>query len=236
MNIHIGDIILGMVAFLFSLTFHEFAHAWTTERFGDDTGRYQGRISLDPRAHLDLWGSIIFPLIGFVTGGFMFGWAKPVEVNPNRWKNKVLANIAVSGAGPLSNLIIAVVSVVILKLMAVGGLISVGEAKVLFSTGNWVGNPDLLLGLIEPILRLLRMLIIINILLAVFNMLPIPPLDGSHILSSILSVTNPKLMEAYESLRPYGFIILLIAGITGLLGLVSSPMMLGLFRALYTIL
>jgi Zn-dependent protease len=236
MNIHIGDVILGMVAFLFSLTFHEFAHAWTSSRFGDDTGRYQGRISLDPRDHLELWGSIILPLIGFLTGGYMIGWAKPVEVNPNRWKNKVLANIVVSGAGPFSNILLALLSILVLKVFLLAGTVNILQLQSLFQSGQWTGNSDLLFGLIEPIFRLLRMMILINILLAVFNMLPIPPLDGSHILSSLLSVTNPKLMNAYEEIRPYGFMILLVTGLTGILGFILTPMMSGVFRALAAIL
>jgi Zn-dependent protease len=223
-GIHWGNVILGFVAFLFSLCVHEFAHAWTTERFGDDTGRYQGRVTLDPRAHIDLVGSILFPLLGLLTGGFVFGWAKPVEVNPDRWKNKVVANIMVSAAGPISNLLLAFGAVLLLKLLMVTG--GVGRADVLGVLG-WqeLDNPQALLGFAEPILIFLRMMIVINLLLAVFNMLPIPPLDGSHILSSLLSVVSMPLMEAYESLRPYGFFIIILASLTGVLSYIYLPLM-----------
>ncbi len=223
-GIQLGSVILGFIAFLFSLCVHEFAHAWTTERFGDDTGRYQGRITLDPRAHIDPIGSILFPLLGLIGGGFIFGWAKPVEVNPNRWKNKVLANIVVSAAGPISNLLLACGAALALKLLILSG--GVGRSDVLgIFTGSGLTDPEALLGLAEPLLIFLRLMIIVNLLLAIFNMIPIPPLDGSHILSSLLSVTSVPLMEAYESLRPYGFFIIIIASLTGLLSLIYLPLM-----------
>jgi Zn-dependent protease len=119
----IGDLILWFVVFLFSLSFHEAAHAWTSERFGDDTGRLQGRISLNPLAHIDLVGTILFPLLGFlrIGGFFFFGWAKPVETNPLRWRNKDLANISVSAAGPISNMILAAIAFILLKTMLATG-------------------------------------------------------------------------------------------------------------------
>ncbi|OYT73370.1 MAG: site-2 protease family protein [Chloracidobacterium sp. CP2_5A] len=223
-GIQLGNIVLGFVAFLFSLCVHEFAHAWTTERFGDDTGRYQGRITLDPRAHIDPIGSILFPLIGLIGGGFIFGWAKPVEVNPNRWKNKVVANITVSAAGPFSNLLLAVGAALTLKLLIVSGAVGRGDVFGMF-TGDGPANPQALFGFAEPLLIFLRMMIIVNLLLAIFNMIPIPPLDGSHILSSLLSVASIPLMEAYESLRPYGFFIIIIASLTGLLSQIYLPLM-----------
>ncbi|MCS7079259.1 MAG: site-2 protease family protein [Chloracidobacterium sp.] len=221
-DIHLGNIVLGFVAFLFSLCVHEFAHAWTSERFGDDTGRYQGRVTLDPRAHIDPIGSILFPLIGLLTGGFIFGWAKPVEVNPSRWKNKVVANITVSAAGPISNLLLALGATLTVKLLLVG--VGMSREDVFgFFMGADLSDAGALFGFAEPVLTFLWMMIVINLLLAVFNMIPIPPLDGSHILSSLLSVVSVPLMEAYESLRPYGFLLLLIASFTGLLALIYRP-------------
>src|SRR5437868_11110211 len=103
-NLPIGDIILWFAVFLFSLSFHESAHAWTSSRFGDDTGRMLGRITLNPIHHIDPFGTIIFPLVGFIGGIPMFGWAKPVPVNPLLWREKTKANILTSAAGPISNL------------------------------------------------------------------------------------------------------------------------------------
>jgi Zn-dependent protease len=205
-NINIGDIILGFVVFLFSLTLHELGHAWTSEKFGDPTGRYLGRISLDPTVHIDPIGTILFPLAGMIFGMPVFGWAKPVPVNPLNWKNKVKANIAVSAAGPAANVLILVVSIIIFKV-----LIGYGS--------DFLGVYE------EPVFKLLGKAIQVNVILAVFNMIPVPPLDGSHILSSILSVISPNMMESYESLRPYGFMILMALMITGAFGIIYSPVM-----------
>src|SRR5688572_29926380 len=117
-NIPIGDIILWFVVFLFSLSFHESAHAWTSERFGDDTGRHQGRITLNPIAHIDPIGTLVIPLMGFMSGGIsMFGWAKPVETNPLLWRDKTKANIMVSAAGPISNFILATLALITIKVL-----------------------------------------------------------------------------------------------------------------------
>ncbi|MBI4747138.1 MAG: site-2 protease family protein [Acidobacteria bacterium] len=205
---NLGEAAIAFVVFLFSLTIHEAAHAWTSEKFGDDTGRWMGRVSLNPAVHIDLFGTILFPLMTLLTAGTIyFGWAKPVPVNPSRWRDHFWGNIAVSGAGPASNLILAFIA---------GALF-----KILLMTGLWTNLAGA--GLQEPIGFLLRFMIMLNIGLAVFNMIPIPPLDGSHILSSLLSVISPTLMDAYEGLREYGFVILLIGIVTGLLNMICAP-------------
>lgn len=205
MGFNIGDIILYMVVFLFSLTLHEVGHAWTSEKFGDPTSRYLGRISLNPLVHIDPLGTIILPLIGAFTGAPVIGWAKPVPVNPLLWKDKVTANIVVSAAGPIANMLIAGVSLIILKILLMQQLLVFG------SSGNRMtfvqaATPSYIL---DPLGKMLCMFVILNISLAIFNLLPIPPLDGSHILSSILSIVSPSLMEAYEGLRPYGMMLLI---------------------------
>jgi Zn-dependent protease len=205
-NIDIGLVILKFVVFIFSLTLHEFGHAWTSEKFGDPTGRYMGRITLNPIAHMDPVGTVLMPIIGAVTGIPVLGWAKPVPVNPLLWRDKVKANIAVSAAGPIANLIIAFSSILIFK-----------------SLNYW--NPPL--GSFEaPVYGFLLMAIYINVGLAVFNMLPIPPLDGSHIFSSLISLVSPDMAESYETIRPFGMIILpcLVLG-TRLLDYIFNPVM-----------
>jgi Zn-dependent protease len=126
-DIDIGFILIWFVVFLFSLSFHEAAHAWTSERFGDDTGRLQGRITLNPGAHIDPLGTIILPLITMFTTVPMLGWAKPVETNPLRWRDKTKANISVSAAGPISNFILMVIAFVALKSMYLGGLLTINR-------------------------------------------------------------------------------------------------------------
>lgn len=231
MDFNIGEIAIWFVAFLFSLSFHELAHAWTSEKFGDDTGRYQGRITMDPRSHIDPVGTIVLPLISAIYHIPLFGWAKPVEVNPTRWKNKVLANIAVSAAGPAANLALAGGSVLIIKLLMVSGALNLTSAATAVQ-GKQIDS----LSLLEGLVTFLWTMIVVNIVLAAFNMLPIPPLDGSHILSSLLSVISPKLMEMYESLRPFGFTILIIFSITGLSAKLMGPIVSQLANVLLSIL
>jgi Zn-dependent protease len=190
-----GDIILSFVVFIFSLTLHEFGHAWTSEKFGDDTSRYLGRVSLNPIVHIDPIGTILFPLIGAITGTAVLGWAKPVPVDPLRWRNKTLANIAVSAAGPLANVLIFLVTLAIVKILVAQG--------IFIHTGYLSFIPADPSPVMEAIQKLLYFSIFINIGLAVFNMIPVPPLDGSHILSSVLSVTAPSFAEVYDNLTNY---------------------------------
>src|SRR5262245_55932705 len=126
-TIQIGDLIFYFIAFILSLSVHESAHALTSYWFGDDTGHLQGRISLNPMAHIDLIGTIVIPLIGFLSAAQglppLIGWAKPVETNPLRWRNKDVANISVSAAGPISNLLLALVFFIVMKFMLLSGTV-----------------------------------------------------------------------------------------------------------------
>jgi Zn-dependent protease len=218
-----GDLILWFVVFLFSLSFHEAAHAWTSERFGDDTGRLQGRISLNPMAHIDPVGTILFPLMGFlrIGGFFFFGWAKPVETNPLRWRNKDLANISVSAAGPISNIILAVIAFVILRVM-------MGSGSYLPAQLNPGGPFDLVTpmpGMPEwalPVGTMVSVLLLTNVSLAVFNLIPIPPLDGSHILYTLLP---DSMKDTYSNLSQYGFILLIALSFFGVFGAVIRPVL-----------
>lgn len=197
------------IVFLFSLSVHESAHAWTSERFGDDTGRMLGRISLNPIVHIDPVGTILFPLMGLF-GGFGFGWAKPVPVNPMNWREKDKANFWVSAAGPISNMIIAIVVFVILKSLL---LLNVIDYTVLYGTGD---------GIAFPLVQMMVLAIKLNVVLAVFNLIPIPPLDGSHMLESVLPFAA---REGFAQLRPYGFILLIAAMATGGFSYVLNPIL-----------
>jgi len=202
----IAQFILFMVALIFSLSVHESAHAWMSSRFGDDLARSQGRISLNPAVHVDPIGTLLFPAIMFFTGGkiVLLGWARPTPVNPLRWRNKRVANFWVSIAGVISNFMIAIIAGIAIR--------------ILYSTG--VLNGDLLPANTNSLIaigaaELLIKFFTLNLALGAFNLVPIPPLDGSKVLQSIL----PQSFESgFEALERFGFILLFIALFTGVLG------------------
>lgn len=187
------NIIFMAIVLLFSLTVHESAHAWAAHHFGDDTAKFLGRISLNPIRHIDLFGTIIFPFILIMAGSpVLFGWAKPVPVNPHNLKNPIRDYGWVAFAGPLSNLIIAFLVFVVLK---VNLMLNYGE----FGTGSYF----------------LYLLMAINLILAVFNLIPIYPLDGGSVLTAILPERHRHLMQP---LRQYGFLFLILILFTGVVG------------------
>lgn len=205
-NSSIQQFILYMVALIFSLSVHESAHAWMSNRFGDDLARLQGRISLNPVSHVDPIGTLLFPAIAFFTGAPLIGWAKPTPVNPLKWRNKRVANFWVSAAGAISNFIIAFVAGSVIRVLYSTGVID--ESLGLVNSGSTIAN-----GAIE----LLIVFFILNVALGVFNLLPIPPLDGSKVLASILP---PSFESGIEALERFGFILLFIAVFTGVLGVI----------------
>lgn len=192
----IGQFVLYMVALIFSLSVHEAMHAWMSNRFGDDLAHSQGRVSLSPVTHVDPIGTLLFPAIAFFTHAPLLGWARPTPVNPLRWREKRKANFWVSIAGILGNFAIAIV---------VGLII-----RALYHAGQIPVSPDD--STMRAVAALLQTFFEMNIGLAVFNLFPIPPLDGSKILASILP---ESFGSAIESIEQYGFIILLLALITG---------------------
>lgn len=199
----LAQFILYMVALVFSLSVHESAHAWMSDRFGDDLARMQGRISLNPSSHVDPIGTLLFPAIAFFTGAPIIGWARPTPVNPLRWRNKRVANFWVSVAGVLCNFIIAIVAGLGLRV-----LYSVGVINKNFQLLNV--DSTIATGAIE----LVFVFFILNVSLGIFNLLPIPPLDGSKVLESILPSSFESALEALER---FGFLLLFIAIFTGAL-------------------
>lgn len=202
-----------MVVLLLAISAHEAAHAWMSYRFGDDTARLLGRVTLNPAAHIDPIGTLLIPIVSFVLGSVggsaaripLIGWGKPTPVNPLRWRNKDLANVMVSAAGIMANLFIAICAFIILK--------------VLLMTGWLWDIPE---SLQEPVKIFLQMLLTLNISLAVFNLLPFPPLDGSKILETFLPASAQPALAVLEQ---YGFIILMLLIYVGFFSAILSPIM-----------
>jgi Zn-dependent protease len=189
-----------LVAFgivLASLTVHEWAHAWSADRLGDPTARMLGRVSFNPAVHIDPIGTILLPLLAIFSGFPILGWAKPVPVNTSRLGNPRRDFMMVAAAGPASNIVMAAVAAMLFR--GLGGVESAGGALL----------PSLLI-----------MAVSINILLAVFNMLPIPPLDGGNVLAGLLPESMGGLLHG---LRTYGFIVLYALLLTGILTRIIMP-------------
>ena len=222
-NFDVGQFILYMVALVFSLSLHEAGHAWMSSRFGDDLARSQGRISLNPISHVDPIGTLLFPGLAFFTGAPLLGWARPTPVNPLRWRNKRVANFWVSIAGVLGNLSIALVSGIIIRVLYSTGVIDFGMEKFLVPVGT---DSPIAAGAVELLYVFFRL----NVGLAVFNLIPIPPLDGSKILSSIL----PESFEsAINALEQFGFVLLFIAVFTGVFSAIFRVVMPFAIRMLF---
>lgn len=217
-DIDIGFAIIWFVVFLFSLSFHESAHAWTSEKFGDDTGRHQGRITLNPIAHIDPIGTIVLPLIMMITTVPLIGWAKPVQTNPLMWRDKTKASICVAAAGPASNFILMTVAFIILKVLYAGGVLT-ASSRATNLYGVIVAAPGQS-AVMEPIAMILSVMLTLNLALGVFNFIPIPPLDGSHVLEALLPYGAA---EAYAQIRPYGFILLIALLYMGVFGMILNP-------------
>jgi Zn-dependent protease len=191
---YILEAALMVVVLLFSIIIHEVAHGYVALLNGDPTARIMGRITLNPVPHVDPVGSILLPLLLLIShSGFLIGWAKPVPVNPLNFRNYRWGEFAVSAAGPLSNLVLAAIFSVVFRLD--------------------LGNPGLMMLAILGVK--------INILLAVFNLIPIPPLDGSHILALVLP---RELARLYNYLQPVGIVIILILMFTGILWKILMPL------------
>ncbi len=194
MDINFAHVFIAFSVLVFSLTVHESAHAWAADRLGDPTARLLGRLSLNPAVHVDPIGTILFPLAGMISGAPLIGWAKPVPVAVWRFERGRRDYLMVAAAGPLSNLGLAFLAVIVLRLAQPSDAATLSPV----ATVAW-----------EALRR--------NLLLAIFNLLPIPPLDGSTVLAGLLPESGAAMLDR---LRPYGFILLYALLLTPAFGLV----------------
>ena len=204
MNSQHVEIVFQVVAFLFAISVHESAHAYVAWRCGDPTARMLGRVTLNPIKHIDPWGTVIIPAICIATGFTVIGWAKPTPVNSRNFKNVVRSDILTSLAGPISNLLVALGSTLVL----IGIALAIPNGRLLvrgIASGFVIGASSPLV----PICLLLYWGMLINVLLAVFNVIPVPPLDGSHVLRHFIP---PQMLRAYEIAGTVGFLLLFLVG------------------------
>lgn len=213
MDFKIVTIVTQIAAVIFAVSLHEASHGWAANRFGDPTPELEGRITLNPVAHLDLFGSLLIPLFLAIAGLHIFGWAKPVMVNPRNFEPPIRRKLAlVALAGPLSNFFTAFLSAIALRL--------------LFLYDPMLKFPFLGRGLFTSSIPgaltfIFFQLFVINAVLGLFNLFPIPPLDGGNVVSGLLP---PKAAFTFDKIRPFGFLILLLLLYTRILDLYLNPM------------
>ena len=201
-SVDIGQLVIIFAVLLFSLTVHESAHAWTAAKFGDPTAQRMGRISLNPAVHVDPVGTVLLPLVAFTTGAPIIGWAKPVPVDARNLARPRQDFLFIAAAGPASNLVLATMASVVMRMVPV--------SPVDFGVGPAV-----------PVWTIAAMVFELNLLLAVFNMLPVPPLDGGNVLAGLLPA---GLARAYDRvLRRWGFLVLYGLLLTGALSYLIEP-------------
>ena len=209
----LSHLIIYMVVLLMAISCHEAGHAWMSYKYGDDTAYMLGRVTLNPVAHTDPIGTLLIPIVSFVLGSFggtlasipLIGWGKPTPVNPRNWTKYKQANVMVSIAGIGANLILATIGFVIFKALLETGAINGLNAES---------------GLVKPLVIFLQYLVMLNVSLAIFNLLPFPPLDGSKVLSTFLP---DSFAPVFALLEQYGFLILMLLVYWGVIGVIIRP-------------
>ncbi|GAB4387753.1 MAG: site-2 protease family protein [Thermodesulfovibrionales bacterium] len=197
---------ISAVPILIAITFHEVAHGYVANRLGDRTAAAMGRLTLNPLAHIDPVGTVLMPLLLliFTNGQFVFGYAKPVPINPYNFDNPRRGMAISAAAGPATNIALALASVLLIKLVLVPASAFIPEAVAV------------------PLFLMLRYSVLINVVLAVFNLIPVPPLDGGRVAVGFLPRRQAM---ALSRLEPYGMIIVIILIVTGIAGLFMRPIM-----------
>ena len=215
-------LVLSIPVLIFAIVFHECAHGWMANRLGDPTAKLMGRITLNPIPHVDIFGTILIPLFLLITNSsFMFGYAKPVPVDYRNLRDPHKDMLWIGLAGPLANIILMFISAIIWKLMIV-------------TSGQYAGYTILdklqvSYRITQPLIGMIQYSVLINMVLAIFNLIPIPPLDGSRIVMGLLP---PDLAEPYSRIEPYGFFIIIALFMTGTFTHLVGPMFTGMQRIL----
>ncbi|HQU91088.1 MAG TPA: site-2 protease family protein [Pyrinomonadaceae bacterium] len=217
----ISHLVIYMVVLLLAISAHEAGHAWMSHKFGDDTAYMLGRVTLNPVAHTDPIGTLLIPIVAFILGSMggalgsipLIGWGKPTPVNPRNWTNYKLANVMVSIAGVLANLILLIIGFVAAKIMLTQG----------FEVLDFFGRST------NPFAILVGDIMLLNLSLFVFNLLPFPPLDGSKILSTFLPQSAQPILDMLEQ---FGFLILMFLIYIGVFRLIITPFLYALLYAL----
>jgi Zn-dependent protease len=214
MDARIYGYLVEFIVLLFSLSIHESAHAWTADRLGDPTARNLGRVSLNPLVHTDPFGTILLPLMGLFLGGFLIGWAKPTPVIPSRLRNPRRDHVIVAAAGPISNLLIAAFLFACLMLMK--NVVDNGS-EIIYRVyaSEFFGNSVLV-----PLIAIAYHGVMLNLLLAIFNFIPVPPLDGATVLTGILPESIGNVIAGMQA---YSLVLLMALLYLGVLDRLYSP-------------
>jgi len=220
----VSHLVIYMVVLLLAISAHEAGHAWMSHKFGDNTAFMLGRVTLNPVKHTDPIGTLLIPIISFIFGAVggalgsipLIGWGKPTPVNPRNWTNYKTANVMVSIAGVLANLILLIIGIVLAKVLMTQG----------FTPADFFSRAD------NPLVIFVADLMFLNLSLFVFNLLPFPPLDGSKILSTFLPASAQPVLDLLEQ---YGFLILMALIYVGVFSLVIYPFALALRYILHSI-
>jgi Zn-dependent protease len=205
-------LVLFYPIFLFSLSWHEAAHGWVANKFGDPTAKMMGRVTLSPFPHMDIIGTVILPILGIVTGAPVIGWGKPVPVNPYNLKGDMRrSHLWVAAVGPASNIVLAIAFAIGAHFL-MWALPSIPTRMIVPGSASATA--------IGVVYAIFQMGVVLNLVLAFFNLIPLPPLDGGSVLRGLIPERS---LDAYDSFSRYSFVILLVLFVTGLLRYVLIP-------------